>query len=319
MDYHIPLLCYHRLRCYFQAQANIHLPAYKGSAWRGLFGHALKKVICPFQHQMDCQSCELAHQCFYLQLFETPSQTSIKTIANGTTHLPHPFILTPPLDVRSVIPQGECFFAEITLLAPAFFALPYLICTFEMMGQIGIGTHLAPFDFFLMQVYDNKKWNTLFDKAQGELLQLPSPMQPQSPHWQQSPSYLTIHFLTPIHIKSGKHKINELSFVVFITALSRRIRHLIQLYGDVSSAINVQPLIAAARQISVAHSQMRRHKIPRFSQRQQVRMTFEGLIGNITYQGNFTPYAPWLIAGEALHLGNLTSFGFGKYQLEWND
>jgi hypothetical protein len=218
-----------------------------------------------------------------------------------------------------VIPQGEHFFAEITLLAPAFSALPYLICTFEIMGQIGIGARLAPFDFIFMQVYNHKKWITLFDKAQGELLQLPSPIQLQSPNWQQSPTYLTVHFLTPIHIKSGKHKINELSFTVFITALSRRIKYLIQLYGDLSSSINMQPLIAATRQISVAHSQVQRHKIPRFSQRQQVRMNFEGLIGNITYQGNFTPYAPWLIAGEALHLGNLTSFGFGKYQLEWND
>jgi len=316
---HLSVLRYHRLRCHFQAQGNIHLATYKGSAWRGLFGHALKKVICPFQPPTVCQNCQLAHQCLYLQLFETPSQISIQTIANGTTHLPHPFILTPPLDNRTVIPQGEYFSAEITLLAPAFAALPYLICTFEVMGQIGIGAHLTPFYFFRLQVYDSKEWITLFDKAQGELLQLPPPIQPQSPNWQQSPTYLTLHFLTPIHIKSGKHQINELSFVVLITALSRRIKHLIQLYGDISSNINVQPLIAAAQQISVVHSHVQRHKIPRFSQRQQVRMTFEGLIGNITYQGNFTPYAPWLIAGEALHLGNLTSFGFGKYQLEWND
>ena len=76
-------------------------------------------------------------------------------------------------------------------------------------------------------------------------------------------------------------------------------------------------LIEAAAAIRVKHQALHWYEVPRFSQRQQRQMRFVGLLGSVTYQGDLDPFIPWLNLGEALHLGSLTSFGFGKYQLRW--
>ncbi|MHB8092928.1 MAG: hypothetical protein ACYDH8_15215 [Syntrophales bacterium] len=48
------------------------LPEYKGSTFRGIFGHSLKKVVCALKHQ-ECADCLLREKCVYSIVFETPA------------------------------------------------------------------------------------------------------------------------------------------------------------------------------------------------------------------------------------------------------
>jgi hypothetical protein len=45
-------------------------------------------------------------------------------------------------------------------------------------------------------------------------------------------------------------------------------------------------------------------------------MKLGGLEGQITYEGDLAPFAPFLRAGHLTHAGKGTSFGLGKYALE---
>lgn len=312
----IPQLAYHRLRFHFQAPADIVLHPYKGSPWRGLFGHALRVTFCPFKLS-HCQSCLLQSQCLYLQLFESPISLTTRSISGATTYLPHPIILTPPLDWRTVIPKGEQFTSEMTLLVPSFAALPYLIVTFEKMGQRGIGKPAIPFKLISVQVSHQEQWLTLFDHQQHELLPLPPPFLP-SIKSESSAQQVTLHWLTPLHLKVKQQRLNELTFEAFIQGLFRRVKHLTQLYGQEPFSCDVKPLLELASAITMIHTTLHRYIVPRVSARQQQKMQFHGLLGQVTYQGKLEPFVPWLKLGEALHIGNLTSFGFGKYQLEWH-
>ena len=40
-----------------------------------------------------------------------------------------------------------------------------------------------------------------------------------------------------------------------------------------------------------------------------------GLIGTIEYEGDLTPFVPWLYAAQRLHIGRNTTFGMGKIQV----
>jgi len=51
------------------------LPPYKGSTLRGIFGHALKKVVCALKKQ-NCAECLLADRCIYPTVFEIPSKVN---------------------------------------------------------------------------------------------------------------------------------------------------------------------------------------------------------------------------------------------------
>ena len=42
----LPVLPLARYRLTFQVETPVHLPAYAGSAWRGVFGRALKRLVC---------------------------------------------------------------------------------------------------------------------------------------------------------------------------------------------------------------------------------------------------------------------------------
>jgi hypothetical protein len=45
-------------------------------------------------------------------------------------------------------------------------------------------------------------------------------------------------------------------------------------------------------------------------------MKFGGLLGEITYRGDLTPFLPWLALGEWMHISGKTSFGLGRYTIE---
>lgn len=60
-----------RYRAMFRASQPIHLPAFAGSAWRGAFGHALKRALCVTRMPV-CAECALWRCCGYAYVFEPP-------------------------------------------------------------------------------------------------------------------------------------------------------------------------------------------------------------------------------------------------------
>ncbi|MFR2835754.1 MAG: CRISPR system precrRNA processing endoribonuclease RAMP protein Cas6 [[Clostridium] nexile] len=45
------------------------------------------------------------------------------------------------------------------------------------------------------------------------------------------------------------------------------------------------------------------------------KMDFSGLIGELEYAGELTPFVPWLATAEVLHIGRNTTFGMGNIQV----
>jgi hypothetical protein len=310
-------LSHRRFRFYFQTLEPLHLHGYKGSPFRGLFGHSLKKIVCPFK-QPDCTPCLLRHQCYYLKLFETPSVvTQDRVPSNGTDHFPHPFILVPPLDQQEILSTGDTFTAEVVLLEVVLPALPYIILAFERMGQVGIGKERNCFQLTHLEVSHGTDWTTVFTAAEG-ILQLPDPIAVTLTSYPEIIQQVQLTTCTPLRLKQAGHYITkELPFTVLIRRLLRRLDDLSRLYGTGQIAI-VKTLLELAETITISDHQLHWIDIRRFSNRQQQHMNLGGLEGNITYTGNLTPFAPWLVWGEILHIGQATSFGFGKYSLKFS-
>jgi len=71
------------------------LPIYKGSTFRGGFGHALKNIICT-SNELLCDQCMLAKQCVYVRLFEPQHlKINLPEVKQMST-LPSPFVIEPP-------------------------------------------------------------------------------------------------------------------------------------------------------------------------------------------------------------------------------
>ena len=59
-------------KCKFviRPQGELILPPYKGSTFRGGFGHALKRAVCA-DKEGECAKCVLRRECIYSYIFET--------------------------------------------------------------------------------------------------------------------------------------------------------------------------------------------------------------------------------------------------------
>lgn len=110
------------------------LPPFKGSTFRGVFGWALKEVVCALKRQ-ECPTCLLRRQCLYVRVFEFLPELSPK----GLPPPPHAFVIEPPLNSRTHLAAGEPFDFTLLLFGEANENLPYFVYAFEQMGRIGVG------------------------------------------------------------------------------------------------------------------------------------------------------------------------------------
>ncbi len=123
----------------FQQEAM--LPEYKGSTFRGVFGHALKLVACALKRQV-CADCLLRERCIYALVFELPAARNDegrKRIAAP----PHPYVIEPPEELKLDYKKGESFNFTILLFGKANDYLPYFIYAIEEMGRLGIGRRVS--------------------------------------------------------------------------------------------------------------------------------------------------------------------------------
>jgi len=86
-------------KCRFtiKPQKELILPPYKGSTFRGGFGHAFRRAVC-MRRKRECAECSLRNKCVYTYVFETsvPPEEG----KQQERDVPHPFIIEPPIDER---------------------------------------------------------------------------------------------------------------------------------------------------------------------------------------------------------------------------
>ncbi|MCC6347259.1 MAG: CRISPR system precrRNA processing endoribonuclease RAMP protein Cas6 [Nitrospirales bacterium] len=301
------------------------LPAYKGSALRGAFGHAFRKIICALRKE-KCLDCLLREKCIYSYVFETPPPSGTK-IMRKYTSAPHPFVLEPPLERKREYAPGDAVSFGLLLIGKAIDYLPYFIYAFDEMGKTGLGAGKGKFTLGSVvrqgmpgssgdeTVYsaDTKTFvstqnrdiclSLTMDKAVGDLS---SPLR-----------RLSLEFLTPARISYDGHLTDSLEFHVLIRNLLRRIALLCYFHceGD-PSGWDFKKIIESAEKVRIIKSDLRWHDWERYSARQDTRMKMGGVIGKITYEGEIGPFMPLIRAGEIAHVGKGTSFGLGKYGIE---
>ena len=112
------------------------LPFYKGSTFRGVFGIALKKVVCALKRQA-CESCLLKSRCLYTQVFETSLAVDPPAALRGSA-VPHPFVIEPPLTGDTDFETDSQLDCNLLLFGEVNRSLPYFIYAFDRMGRIGI-------------------------------------------------------------------------------------------------------------------------------------------------------------------------------------
>ncbi len=295
----------------------LHLPFFKGSTFRGVFGNTFRKVTCTLK-RLKCENCILKSSCIYSYIFETPPivQSPILNMDKYKT-VPHPFILEPPLHNGRLYKKGEEIKFSLIIIGKAINYFPFFVYTFEKCGEFGMGKGRGK--FFLKKVQDDKE--ILYDhlsknikSPRKKILEISESIELKED--KQNIESITINILTPIRIKHERKLLTELYFFVLIKSLMLRL-NLIHYFHceerDLTWAY--KDIIEEAKKIIIKESNIRWFDWSRYSSRQGTKMKLGGIIGKITYEGRIKPYMEILKAGEIFHVGKNTTFGLGKYEI----
>lgn len=303
----IPLTSY---RFFFETDDKPHLPAYPGSAWRGAFGHSLKKTVCVVRNT-PCNQCILKTACAYSYIFETPPPANSEKMRKYTA-APHPFVFRFP-ETKAVAESG--YTLDIILFGHGQRYFPYIVNALQKAGQDGIGSR--------QQVFSLQKIDDISQPEQSETIYQNGELKPQQltilQALPQMPEQIEIIFHSPLRIKQDSKNLTakDFNFGAFFGTLLRRISMISYFHTDTPLETDFATLTAKARAVQFASQQLKWFDWTRYSSRQQTEMNMGGLIGSVHLDmQDLEDFWPYLWLGQWTHVGKGTSMGLGAYSIQ---
>lgn len=295
-------------RFYLVTRTAVALPVYKGSTFRGAFGHAL-----------HCLSPE-----YYSTLFE-PRFRPDSFYANRGDEPPKPFVLVPPLENNTDYPPGAEIVFDLVLFGGANDQLSLCATAFLELGRTGLGKGGGQYDIRRIEAIGPSAAPTVLH-AGGGAADWREPAATTAADWampgEASPEdRLTVEFVTRARFKQhGKLLDGALPFAVFARRLLERLDKLADVHEGhrLFDEEELAALVKGAATVRVHEHALQWRDWSRYSGHQHEWMQFGGLLGRIAYEGPLGSYLPYLIAGQWTHVGGKTSFGLGRYRLQAN-
>lgn len=312
----IPLkyLYFYRYRINLCAREVIDLPPYKGNVFRGVFGYALRNIVCQAKHA-ECEGCRLRLQCVYSFLMGSPVSDDHPHAAKYKTP-PRPYIIVPPLTRKRLFYPDEIFAFDITLVGTSNKYLSYFILAFIEMGKMGLGRNRGRFDVVTVEAIDaDDAAQQVFCGRTGALKQIASEIRYETfENTMRAPNKITIFFETQARIKQHDKLAPDIPFQLLIDRLSERAFLLAHFYCGAELADHMA-FTEPAGTVETVADDLKWGDWKRYSGSHKTEMTWGGWQNIITYKGNFQKYFPLLKAGEYLHVGKAATFGLGKYRV----
>lgn len=294
-----------------RATEEIVLPEYKGSTFRGGFGHAFKDVNCVAEGE-NCDQCILQQDCLYNYVFNTPVPDDAK-IMKKYPYAPHPFVIEPPEEKKREYESGEEFSFSLVLIGDVTAKLPFFIFAFEHLGELGLGRRRGSYELIKAESQNiDGDFITIYE---DDTLDRKNITIAGSDIYQEELDQLKLELKTPLRLKFQESLVSNLHFHIVIRNLLRRISLLNFFHCGEELNVDFQSLIEKAKEVNKIQDKTNWYDWGRYSSRQKEWIKMGGLIGELTYQGTFTPYSKFLKLGQYIHIGKNTAFGMGKYNI----
>ncbi|CAK0751731.1 CRISPR-associated protein Cas6 [Gammaproteobacteria bacterium] len=300
-----------RYRFEFEVTASIRLPEYAGSALRGVFGAALRGVVC-MTGMKTCPGCGLLRTCPYPQIFESPPPL-IKEGEKPMAVYPNPYVIEPPpRGTREYLPGARLVF-HLVLAGRALIQLPLLIFAWQRAFERGIGPGNGTATLHRVLLIEETGEIEIFTPVEGKICDHETVV--TVPSWKDRQE-IPLRILTPMRIQKegspvGPERLTPRDLLV---TLLRRVSQVAEIHMSQSLKANYQELAQQAMIIGV-HGRLTWRDWTRHSRRQQQEMTLGGVVGNWVLTGHLEPFWPFLYLGQWLHVGKNSTFGLGQYRI----
>jgi hypothetical protein len=310
-----------RYQVKLQALEPLRLPAWKGSAIRGAFGHVFRRLACVGGR--FCPPCQVPERCPYHYIFETAPPPGAQALRK-LTDIPRPFVLEPPEDGTQVYAPGTPLALGLVLIGRGIEFLPHFIVTLRELGEQGLGFRRGRLGALEVTARNGTGPPIGVYSERDRLVrnhdctQTLDHLQRRGPSAPFRPGHLTLRFHTPTTLRREGRLVDRPEMGTLVRNLIHRMTALSYFHcGDKWPVDEDIPgLIHAAEQVRLVRSDVRWVDWDRYSSRQQTTMKFGGMVGDAVYEGGLEPLIPLLLAGEGVHVGRHCVFGNGRYTVE---
>lgn len=275
----------------FEVLEDGSLPAFKGSAFRGIMGHALRELADSVGEEEN----------LYMRVFES------KDHQGGFA--PHPFVLRCN-DYRTEVKAGDTISFEISTLGFLNHFAAELCQCFERMGDIGLGVSKLPLKLSAVEAFlDDHTKKAIY--INGNIVSPSVP--PKVLSLNSRPEEVIIEFVTPARIIHLGKLQKSLEYPVLINNITNRINQLVMYYYP-EICEKFEALLTP--EVVIVRNHLKVESIERYSNRKNQKMSLKGLTGLQKYAGKgISETYPLLKLAELIHVGKSTSMGFGQVKI----
>ena len=306
---------YVRLRFELQLTEDVGLPTHKVSMLRGGMGQILLDVNCVHAPRGACETCGFVEECLVRRIMYTKPIIQPDRMS-GVDSVGY---VLECEDVRKTFHAGDTLSFRLILFGHAIVYLSQFLNAFITLGQRGIGKEHARYRIQSVmntrgeellserglqinryQVHTLKDYilhrkRTLIEERSGKKRE-----------------GFSILFRSPLCLKYENRILDHFELPALAAAAARRIYILDCLEGILTKKLDLQEHLMP----KIIHETHHEIQVPRYSEHQKTKMVFHGIIGELQVGEMDEELLELLLAGELVHVGKNTSFGFGRYWIQ---
>jgi len=277
-----------------------------GPTLRGGFGKTLRHISCTSSDR-SCRGCPANSTCAYAYLFETPVPAGA-AVMRKYPHAPHPFVFEPGEQNFHGVSKGLSVQHSLVVVGKAIQYLPHIFLALNHLGQAGLGAERVPYQ--ITRVTDEsgtvllEPGHARFEAARcRQLVVEPGPSRNR---------VFTVSLATPTRLVADGRLTRRPTMLDLVKAVSRRLFLINYFHGNGLPLPASEAFLEAARETRCLRVDLAWQEDRRYSTRQKRQVPIGGIVGTLTFEGDFGLLEPLLRAAEYVHVGKNATFGLGR-------
>ncbi len=297
---------YTDLKFIIQFAENCRMPEYKTSALRGGMGQMLLQQNCIRDEK--CDVCDFESECLVRRMMYAKYEIQPPFASSGDSM---GYVIECD-SKKEYFRRGECLEFHLLLYGKLIVHFSQFLQAFYMLGQAGIGKEHAHYQILRVE---NEQGDFVVNGTQVYLQKLGvrtigEYVKERKRTLEQVGCQNKMVFVTPTTLKYEGEFLKEFHEVAIIRSVLRRIYSFDCFEGHDVPLMEIDVEIP-----EIVRQDVKFESVLRFSSTMGKKMTLKGIRGSVVFDYLPEELLEVLLAGEKLHIGKNTSFGFGKYEL----
>lgn len=286
------------------------LPAEKVSALRGGMGEMLLRTNCV--RERDCANCDFVSECIVRRTMYSKYEMVPQFV---TTDDSVGYILECE-NHDKLFAAGDLLQFNLILFGKAIVYFNQYMQAFFALGNEGLGKEHARYQ--IVSVTNTQNQPLFMDGAvymlNYQIQTLGEYVDYRIRRMNKTGSQNRLVFHTPLSLKYQGGFLEEYHMAAIWNAVLRRI-YMLDCFEEITDNVYTIDGLKESTLPDIVKQEVRRVGVRRYSSTQDRRMVLNGIKGYLELTQIPEQMLPWLLAGELIHIGKNTSFGFGRYSI----